>query len=220
MQISASSLLPLVGEAGLVPDGFASLLLACGAGLLIFLTVVRMRRRYADTTSEPQSARERLAGIRKRAAARDEVGTAMAEVEELTRRCAAHLDNKAERLEYLLELAEARIAELEARLGKQAADDPAPCPDDAASSSEPAAFAFPGAARGESQTPARSSGDRVEAGAADERRPQPVASERIMDPLMRQIYELADEGATPVEIARKLDEQVGKVELILALRAG
>ena len=39
-----------------------------------------------------------------------------------------------------------------------------------------------------------------------------------MDPLAEQIYELADAGRTPVEIAQDLDEQVGKVELILALR--
>jgi hypothetical protein len=38
------------------------------------------------------------------------------------------------------------------------------------------------------------------------------------DPLSRSVYELADAGQTPIEIARKLNEQVGKVELILALR--
>jgi hypothetical protein len=39
------------------------------------------------------------------------------------------------------------------------------------------------------------------------------------DPLTRAVYELADAGRSPVEIAQQLDEQVGKVELILALRA-
>ncbi|MBT8484329.1 MAG: hypothetical protein KJO43_02035, partial [Phycisphaerae bacterium] len=38
------------------------------------------------------------------------------------------------------------------------------------------------------------------------------------DPLARAVYELADLGEDPVTIARRLDEQVGKVELILALR--
>lgn len=40
-----------------------------------------------------------------------------------------------------------------------------------------------------------------------------------LDPLTANVYELADRGRTPVEIARNLDEQVGKVELILALRS-
>jgi hypothetical protein len=38
------------------------------------------------------------------------------------------------------------------------------------------------------------------------------------DPLNQQIYELADEGLAPVEIARRLEQQTGKVELVLALR--
>lgn len=39
-----------------------------------------------------------------------------------------------------------------------------------------------------------------------------------LDPLSASVYELADRGRSPVEIAQQLDEQVGKVELILALR--
>ncbi len=38
------------------------------------------------------------------------------------------------------------------------------------------------------------------------------------DPLTRSVHDLADQGLTPVAIAQKLDEHVGKVELILALR--
>ncbi len=38
------------------------------------------------------------------------------------------------------------------------------------------------------------------------------------DPLVQKVYDLADAGQPTVEIARQLDEQVGKVELILALR--
>lgn len=38
------------------------------------------------------------------------------------------------------------------------------------------------------------------------------------DPLAKSVYELADAGRSSIEIARELDEQVGKVDLILALR--
>lgn len=38
------------------------------------------------------------------------------------------------------------------------------------------------------------------------------------DPITARIYELADRGCTPVEIAQNLGQHVGNVELILALR--
>lgn len=38
------------------------------------------------------------------------------------------------------------------------------------------------------------------------------------DPLKKAVYELADSGRAPVDIAHELKEHVGKVELILALR--
>ena len=47
---------------------------------------------------------------------------------------------------------------------------------------------------------------------------RPAQSGDAADPLNRRIYELADEGVPPVEIARALQQQTGKVELILALR--
>ena len=46
---------------------------------------------------------------------------------------------------------------------------------------------------------------------------QPVQSENA-DPVAATIYELADDGMEPVDIAAKIDEHIGKVELILALR--
>lgn len=45
-----------------------------------------------------------------------------------------------------------------------------------------------------------------------------LSSRPAIDPLTRQVYDLADAGRTPLSIARDLNEQVGKVELILALR--
>jgi hypothetical protein len=42
--------------------------------------------------------------------------------------------------------------------------------------------------------------------------------EQPADPVVRRVYELSDAGRAPAEIARELDEHIGKVELILALR--
>jgi hypothetical protein len=40
------------------------------------------------------------------------------------------------------------------------------------------------------------------------------------DPMTRRVYELSDEGREPVQIARELNQPIGQVELILALRRG
>ncbi len=98
----------------------------------------------------------------------------MSRLLDLSQRLAAQLDNKAERLEQLLEEADERIARLEQH----------------------------GAAGG--PVAARKSG--------------PAAPVATADPLTSSVYRLADEGRNCVEIARQLNEQVGKVELILALR--
>lgn len=49
--------------------------------------------------------------------------------------------------------------------------------------------------------------------------PTPIGAAMPTDPLTRRIYELADGGASAREIATRLDEPIGKVELILALRS-
>lgn len=48
--------------------------------------------------------------------------------------------------------------------------------------------------------------------------PAPRQFVEYADPINQQVYSLADEGMPPVEIARRLEQQTGKVELILALR--
>jgi hypothetical protein len=52
---------------------------------------------------------------------------------------------------------------------------------------------------------------------------KPEARRREVSPLEsvhREVYELADAGLTPVEIAKKLDQPTGHIELILNLRKG
>ncbi len=45
-----------------------------------------------------------------------------------------------------------------------------------------------------------------------------IEAKPSLDPLTKQVYSLADAGRSPLNIARDLNEQVGKIELILALR--
>jgi hypothetical protein len=68
----------------------------------------------------------------------------------------------------------------------------------------------------EARDGARPGSARADAQASPESRP--LADEGDVDPATRRIYELADEGHDPVEIARRLDQHLGKVQLILALR--
>ena len=48
--------------------------------------------------------------------------------------------------------------------------------------------------------------------------PRSGAATLADDPLTRSVYELYDAGHAPMDIAKRLNEHVGKVELILALR--
>lgn len=113
------------------------------------------------------------------------------DLEELAERLAATLDAKAARLEKLIAEADKRLVAL-----------------DRADSAPVEVVGAPPA------TP----GTRVE------RRPAPskfvAARDMDPDPVSREIFRLADDGRSPAEIAQKLDEQIGKVQLILALRGG
>ena len=55
----------------------------------------------------------------------------------------------------------------------------------------------------------------------DRRENEPPTADQLaaVDPIVADIYRLADDGYSSVEIAQRLDETIGKVELILALRA-
>jgi len=145
-------------------------------GFAIFMTF-SIRGKIARRNAARPSARELVQQMKNhpRVVAGD-AQVHVAELHDTARQLSAQLDNKARRLEKLIEDADQRIA----ALGLSAAAVPAVA-----------------------ATPA----------------PAPSNGEQRKDPLTEEIYELADAGRTSVEIAQHLDEQVGKVELILALRA-
>lgn len=45
-----------------------------------------------------------------------------------------------------------------------------------------------------------------------------VARPEVADPMSRQILDLADQGLTPLDIAQRTGQAIGKIELIIALR--
>lgn len=190
------------------PSALPGMLLSAGV-LVVFLVVWRslrgkLRRSFAEARV---SSAEKIQRVRERSTAsdgRDRLEAHMVDAEELTRRLAAMLDAKAERAERLLDLAEARIAELESRLGSgpmaRRAGTMAPNPADAGAVPQP-------------EIRTRSFEDI----AARARSADAVRYERA-DPVAVDVYRLADEGKSALEIARALDEHTGKIELILALR--
>ncbi len=160
-------------------------MIAAGVFLLCVISVLSVKKRLTRMAHAKVTPAERVAALKKaHAPDRRRIESVMIDAEELTRRLAAHLDNKAAKIEMLLKEADDRIAKLQAETSQ--ADD-----------------------RPEIVTRATMPSTRARA---------PLAPETPSDPLARRIYDLADEGFQPVEIARKLEEHVGKVELILALR--
>lgn len=168
---------------------FAGMLIVAGIVLIALLLSVSMRNRIARRQADRPSAREQIASV-KAAASRQGVRRRAEEDSEIAgpsfdaaRQLAAMLDNKAARLEQLLEEADETIRRLESTVN------------DARPGERATTIAPP---------------DRPE------RAERPGLSS--LDPFTRSVYDMADEGRSPIEIARHLDEQIGKIELILALR--
>jgi len=159
--------------------GLPDLLLVAGVALVTVWAFASLRRRLRERDTAPPRERvqQRMEEIGGASAKRRELEEVMADATELSRRLAATLDNKAARIEKLIQQADDRLAQL-----------------DAASKAEPRS----------SMIEHRATRDGVSSG---------------VDPVTRRIYDLADDGMVAVDIARELDEHVGKVELILALRS-
>ncbi len=165
-------------------------LLAFGVLMLVFVVIRMLKRNLARNARTNQGTpRERIEQIRTQASVRNPTEGFQADAEELTRRLAAIMDNKAARLELLIEEADDRLARLDrASLGAGVSMH---APDQ-----DPGAFAPP------ASEPARA----------------PAIAQTHIDPTQQHIYELSDTGLDPVEIAQRLDQPIGQVELILNLR--
>lgn len=161
-----------------------------------FIFVWQARIKIARRNAAIGTPRERINEIKTRARMDETIRTQEAELLRKSREFAALLDNKAERLEQLLMQADERIAQLHALHSGPRAD-------------------RNGQSQSAGNAPAGITG--IGEHERDEARTAPEPSPP--DPLTARVYELADQGRTPIEIARELDEHTGKVELMLALRA-
>ncbi len=154
---------------------------------------IRKKRRYAQ---QQGTAREQVDDMKQRHKLRGDLEQLMIEVEQLAKRFGAQLDAKTMHMEQLISEADRKIAELkQMELGRQNA---AKLHEAMASPFEdkPAAPAAVPTTEAESASPTQNAGDA----------------------LKQSVYDLAEKGHDPAEIAKQLNEHVGKIELILALR--
>jgi hypothetical protein len=183
--------IPMLGAEAAVPwAGLPLILVLAGVGLVALWGLSRFRPSMVSSMV-PKAGADRMRTSPGRAPG--ELAEFATELEELAERLAARVDEKAAHLERLIAEADARLAALAGRPTPTVApavhEAPSPVPPAHSHEAKPAPARFV------------------------------AARDLEPDPLTREIFRLADEGSSPVEIARRLDEQIGKVQLILALRA-
>ncbi|MCC7387541.1 MAG: hypothetical protein IT431_02105 [Phycisphaerales bacterium] len=172
-------------------EGLSVALIALGCVLMLIMIARMLGRRRWGRGAEAPVVKTPLAAAQASftsTAAHDRLDRLMADAEELTRRLAAVLDNRAAKIEILIEQADDRLRALEAA-GSDAG----------------------GPAGSREVRPASGMGE----GSGQGQEPQ---ASLATDPLHRKVYDLADQGLTPVDIARRIEKPTGQVELILALR--
>lgn len=165
------------------------LLPLCGVMLLVAWALMRLRSKKRNTRPLA-TPQEVIERNRQARGMQGQLEELMVEVEALTRRFGVQLDAKARRLETLLTQADERIEELRTLQGQ-----PSRYAEDMDSDNE----------RPDEPQQAPSS-------------IRPAVQPLVEDPLATSVYNLADSGMDAHTIAMQLDEHVGKVELILALR--
>jgi len=185
-------------------------LFIAGIVLITMALMMRLSRRKRGSQGYPVMPVEMAERAKQAKGMRGDLESLMVEIEQLAKRLGAQLDVKAMRLEKLLREADERIDALQ-RLpdGGPAAEPLKQAVQDAGRDSMKAAATLDGAVA------ARRSRQAVAARASSTPEADPGPPN---DPLAQSVYKLADAGHTSTEIARQLNEHVGKVELILALR--
>ena len=166
-----------------------SSLLLVAGLLLITLYLLMSIRKRYKQRSRQTGPHEQIEKVRQMRGMHGDLEDLMVEIEQLAKRIGAQLDAKAIQLERLLDEAQQMVKDLQAAKQEGSAHQPTENLLDTAT---------PQGNQEKSEQPGESYPD---------------------DPLARSVYALADEGFDSSDIALKLDEHVGKVELILALRS-
>ena len=176
--------------------------------LLILMWFVMSTRKRMARKGQRITAREQLERLKQRTGMHGDLEKLMVEIEEMAKRMSAQLDAKSIKLEKLLDEADIQISRLEKMMNRagQGLQDAKRV----AGGSEAGTFA------GDSQN--NTYGQHIADFNAGLSATAATGLPNTDDKLTQSVYSLSDQGLSPVEIAGQLSEQVGKVELILALR--
>src|SRR4051812_47369920 len=158
----------------------------------ILATLYLVMRGRAKGKKDPFDRKPVPFGVSQQRQIERDISNLMVEMLQTAQQMTAQLDTRATRLELLIKEADAKIAILRTAGVPGAQVLPPAMGADLAMSSAPATTATFAAEAEKPETPP--------------------------DPRHRDIYTLADQGRSPVEIARHLNRPNGEVELILALR--
>lgn len=239
--LSTSTLLSDANTAQSVVYWLALGLVAGGLTLMCVVLIDRWKRRKQESMGESASGGVPIGTIPEA----ERLLQLMGEAEELCARLSNDLDQKAEHLQRLIERAE-QIGVMPPATANAPTVRPVPVPPPAvptASNPDPSGplsrlmrEQHAAEAMVAPTTPART--PEIVTRIPERRVPAPVVSEPVvrsaaaqsstptqpgpaagLEPLASQIYQLADRGMTPREIAQSLQQHPGKVELILALRS-
>ena len=171
-------------------------LFIAGVSMITVALLHRYRKKYKQNVRARITPQEQIERASQHRGLRGDLDQLMVEVEQLTKRFSTQLDAKSIELEQLLRRADERIAQL-----NQSADPYGVRDSQAGSSGDTARDAIAAIW----SNPVESSD-------------QAAPAEDATDALTGRVYAMADTGLGAADIARELDEQIGKVELILALR--
>jgi len=192
------------------------MLLAFGVILMVTL-MMRHLRRKSMSRPVPQPIENRIASIHERAVSSiGPVERTMSDAEELARRLSATMENKAARLELLIEESERKLEELNRAIAQISRATPA-SPERAARPLRAIDPSVLDRARVEQDRAERNGHQHGQAASGAPTRTAETAAAPA-DPVHRRVWALADDGMPTLEIARSLNQPVGQVELILNLR--
>lgn len=165
------------------------IVLLFAAFALVYITFIRPLRKKRDPLAKSPAA----STLSQQRSVERDMSNLLVELSEMARQMTAQLDTRTAKLELLIKEADEKIAALRAASGGGSMMTPAEKSPEAKDFSDP------------SPAPARA--------ALIEAAPPPI------DPRHAAVYELADEGRSPLEIAQTLGRPSGEIELILALRS-
>ncbi len=207
-------------ENSMIPN----LLLMVGMMIMVFLMYRSLRKTHranAQRSNSMGTPSERIEEIRHNAqSSMEPAQKLMVEAEDIARRLGAVLDNKAARLELLIEEADAKLDQLNRAVSNQ--PKPANAPNDERQDNAPSRPASsPRAIDPSLLDRARLEQDQHERESRVAGRIEPEPAREEHEPaeisISDQIHELALSGKSSQEIAQELKQPIGQVELILNL---